>query len=94
MFQVNLDNAICFLREEIKPEFYENLSNHDSCWRDAIRGYINKLYFNWAHEIAPDKAPIELDARLCFDRCERVEYRISPKGDGYHYNLVGVKILS
>lgn len=41
---------------------FENISNHDSCWRTAIEDWINKIYFKWAKEIEDGKAPIELNS--------------------------------
>jgi hypothetical protein len=30
---------------------WRNVSNHDSCWKDAVDQEINKIYFSWSQEI-------------------------------------------
>lgn len=39
---------------------FENISNHDTCWRDSANNFINKHYFEMAGEIGGPKAPVDL----------------------------------
>lgn len=55
-------------RRDLDPEKFECISTHDSCWKDAINDWLCQIYFTWSHEVAPDKAPKDLDS-TCFLGC-------------------------
>lgn len=70
-----------------------NTCNHDSCWRsDGVRSPIVKAYFDLCNEVAPKKAPIELEATAHIDHVAIVKIQVKPTGDdGYHQTLVHVE---
>lgn len=42
----------CFDRyTNVPDEQWENISNHDSCWSDAIRSKLTRIYFDLADEV-------------------------------------------
>lgn len=47
--------------KELPLADFKNTSNHDSCWRsDGIGSELTRLYFQWAKEINPNKAPKDI----------------------------------
>lgn len=38
-------------RTELPWESFTNISNHDTCWRDAIRSFLSRLYAKWSEEL-------------------------------------------
>lgn len=78
---------------EIDPSEFENISNHDSCWRESIHCFVNDIYFKWADQLAPDKAPKDLNTNCylgCFTQHQfvKVEYH---SAEDHRYNLVSVE---
>jgi hypothetical protein len=53
------------LAERQSIENWENISNHDSCWKDEINSYMNKIYFDMANKVNPEVPPISLSMH-CF----------------------------
>lgn len=51
-------------REKGLDDTWRNVSNHSSCWKDAINDEINRIYFRWSREIlarsGSGKAPKDL----------------------------------
>jgi hypothetical protein len=84
--------------DDIPIEEWENTSNHDSCWRnDGVRSPLVHLYFDWAREINPDKAPKDI-RQFCvlgilssspWERV-RVEYRKRPGAD-YRFDIISIQ---
>lgn len=64
-------NAFAYFTEkhmwesELPYAEFENISNHDSCWRSSVGDFLTKIYFQWAKEINDDKAPRDLSTH-CF----------------------------
>lgn len=88
-------------------EQFENISNHDTCWRSAIDSFLGGIYFRWAEEINAElpedrrKAPKDL-SQHCFiglrkHRMCTVTYKTDPDkeknrhGDTYFKKLVNVE---
>lgn len=67
---------------------YQNISNHVSCWRDAVRSYITDIYFRFACEISGDLAPAYMDATCYLSRFNtehkfvEVDIKARPDNDG------------
>ena len=81
-----LGDATGFIPDDSK---WQNTSNHDSCWSsDGVRSPIVNVYFNMCGEVAPKKAPIELEATAHIDHVAIVKIQVKPVGDGYHQTLV------
>lgn len=78
----------------IPVEKFENISNHDSCWRDAIERFLSKLYFEWCAKVNPNKAPRDLH-NFCWSLLRKPMEKVSissktKKDDSYHKDLVSV----
>lgn len=80
---------------------FENISNHDSCWRSEVENKINGLYFKWAeairHKTKSRKAPKDMSTHTSFGigsdapSLVTVHYKAKPKDEqklGNIYNLV------
>lgn len=49
-------NDRCFAKaRNISCEDWENISNHDSCWKDAIRSKISEVYFRMCQEVNEER---------------------------------------
>lgn len=55
------DNCFATARN-IPCENWENISNHDSCWRDAIRSKVTETYFNMCRGVNADREKIGLES--------------------------------
>lgn len=94
-------------RFEIDWSKFENISNHDTCWRSAIGDFLNGVYFKWAEEINAElpkkkrKAPKDL-SQHCFagftgHRMLMVTYATDAErnrpGDSYFKKLLNVEYV-
>lgn len=53
----------CFTKARNIPyENWENISNHDSCWRDAIRSKVSEVYFHMCKEVNADRENAGLES--------------------------------
>jgi hypothetical protein len=69
--------------------FWQNTSNHDSCWRsDGVRDHIHRVYVDYCRKVAPRCAPITLEATADIDHAAVVGIVVKPEADGYHRTLV------
>jgi hypothetical protein len=83
----------------LEPADFDNLSNHDVCWRDAIQKYLNNIYFKWSEEICGGRAPIDMDSRCfmgLFTTCELVKVEMvhnprDSKDDVGRYRLTSLE---
>jgi hypothetical protein len=88
-----LDGFVSF--RGLKLSAFSNISNHDSCWRDAIDRFLSDIYFAWTDEIRGDKAPEDLDS-VCYlglftkHEIVKVEYK-SKQDDDDRYELVSIE---
>jgi len=41
-----------------------NLSNHDSCWRDAIRTFLNEIFRDLCNQVNPNAIPAHLKTEV------------------------------
>lgn len=74
------------------PDRFENTSNHNSCWRSDGFRTLHQLYFDMCEEIAPNKAPKDLDPTCSFlnwCKMKKIWVKYKSKG-GYGCNLLGI----
>lgn len=77
--------------DDIPIERWENTSNHDSCWRtDGVNQPLAKLYFDWARELNPHKAPRNIEqfctlGVLLSSPWEKVKVKHERLGDNSQY---------
>lgn len=45
---------------EIQPEEWDNIGNHDSCWRDSVRSFLSEQYFAMCEEVNAEARPCDL----------------------------------
>jgi len=91
----------CFMKARNIPcERWENVSNHDSCWRDAIRSKVNEVYFRMCDEVNEDRvrlglekiAPVSMHTMAhvpmfenLFEILEDVEYERDYEAEEHHF---------
>ncbi len=59
------ENHKRFTWRDILNTEWINLSNHDSCWIDAIRSFFNEIYFELCENVNNKVAPITLETNVC-----------------------------
>lgn len=84
--------------EAIPSDDWENLSNHDSCWRDAVRSFLIRQYFEMCDEVHPDMRPRDLTSECSIGLCNlwrNVQIVTGndpdPERDNYWRKLVSIK---
>lgn len=87
---------------QVPINYWENTSNHNSCWRtDGLRP-ISNLYFNFAEQINKERvknglaeiAPINLTDHTFIDQAKKLKVRFARnKDDQYKKDLLQVKYL-
>jgi hypothetical protein len=81
----------------ISLDSWDNVSNHDSCWSDGVEREISKLYFRFAKEINPNKAPVDMHQFCDFGFGKawervKVKYERDRKGPlAYRMKVIDVK---
>ena len=84
--------------ERVPFEAWENISNHDTCWRDAIDSLITQIYFESCQDVhshLPEElreAPIRTHTLNGLDRVDFAQISFSrSEGDDYRYDLKKVE---
>lgn len=75
----------------VKPAPYKNVSNHDSCWIDALDAELAKTYFAMCDTVNPDAAPITLDTNTWFHGTAPKFYEVTLADDVERNEVYGSK---
>lgn len=84
-----------YLMEAYNSVGWKNESNHDSCWRDAIRSVISSVYFKMCKKVQdhlPEEEKLASKDIEFFNTLRMSPIRVSmvKLDDGYHYRLTNV----
>jgi hypothetical protein len=73
---------------------YENISNHDSCWIDAIHCEVTTRYFRMCSQVNDDVAPRTLESSASVDRFRIPQkVRVTYVADDSNKKLSGARKL-
>lgn len=74
-----------------KPQPYKNVSNHDSCWIDALGTELSKTYFDMCDHVNPNVAPVLFDTDAWFHGTSPRFYEVMIADDAERNEVHGSK---